>query len=31
MQRVCEKVGFKLRYDSDEQVVKAVIELQNEN
>jgi acetyltransferase len=31
MQRVCEKVGFKLRYDSDEQVVKAVIELQNGN
>jgi acetyltransferase len=31
MQRVCEKVGFKLRYDGDEQIVKAVIELQNGN
>jgi len=28
MQRACEKVGFKLRFDQEEQVVKAVIELQ---
>jgi acetyltransferase len=31
MQRACEKVGFKLRFDQEEQVVKAVIELQTDN
>ncbi|RMG36361.1 MAG: GNAT family N-acetyltransferase, partial [Methanobacteriota archaeon] len=29
MQRVCEKVGFKLKMDYEEQVVKAVYEVQH--